>query len=53
MQRLLQATRQYRFLTKQQAEYMIWQEVEEQLLNLIYTKEASHQREKIEEGKKQ
>jgi len=53
MQRLLQATRQYRFLTKQQAEHMIWQEVEEQLLNLIYAKEASHQREKIEEGKKQ
>jgi hypothetical protein len=53
MQRLLQATRQYHFLTKQQAEYLIWQEVEEELLNLTYAEEASQQREKIEEGKKQ
>jgi GAF domain len=51
VQLLLQATRQYHFLTKQQAEHMIWQEVEEELLNLTYTEEASQQKETIEEGK--
>jgi hypothetical protein len=53
MQRLLQASRQYHFLTKQQAENMIWQEIEEELLNLTYVEKGPQQREKIEEGKKQ
>ena len=46
MQRLLQASRQYHFLTKQQATNMIWQEVEEELLNFIYAGEVSQQRDK-------
>ncbi len=48
MQRLLQATSQYHFLTKQQAEHMIWQEVEEEFLNLNDVERVSQPREKIE-----
>jgi hypothetical protein len=52
MQLLRQASLQYRFLTKLEAERLIWQEVEEELLDLAHAKEAYQHREKIEEGKK-
>ena len=46
MQRLLEASRRYHFLTKQQAENMIWQEIEEELLNLMYVGKEPQQRKK-------
>ena len=51
MHLLIDATRQYRFLTKIDAERLVWQEVEEELLNLTRAKEGFQQKEKIEEGK--
>ncbi len=44
MHYLHQATRQYRFLTKLEAELLIWQEIEEELLNLVSTKDVYQER---------
>lgn len=44
MRRIHQATRQYHFLTKQEAELLVWQEIEEELLDLVSTKTTSPER---------
>ena len=46
MQCLHKATRQYHFMTKLEAERLIWQEVEEELLTMAHAKEPDQQREK-------